>query len=120
MLGTREGDPNGSGQGAFEPSSTWMPPFMRVNPVLLLEAEDGFLPPNQRSRDTYSAVCRCILLHSLYSHPSYSRGALKTRHKTVLPALMLARTHHAAQIPHHPRDRIHTGFDTLEVWDLTP
>ncbi|EOD28833.1 hypothetical protein EMIHUDRAFT_418514, partial [Emiliania huxleyi CCMP1516] len=34
VLGTREGDPNGSGQGAFEPSSTWMPPFMRVNPVL--------------------------------------------------------------------------------------
>ncbi|GMI33392.1 hypothetical protein TeGR_g8460 [Tetraparma gracilis] len=33
-LGTRAGDPNAAGQGRFEPSSDWMPPFMRVNPVL--------------------------------------------------------------------------------------
>jgi FAD synthetase len=34
VLGTREGDPNSKGQEAFAPSSDWMPPFMRVNPVI--------------------------------------------------------------------------------------
>jgi FAD synthetase len=34
VLGTRDGDPNASGQQHFEPSSDWMPPFMRVNPIL--------------------------------------------------------------------------------------
>lgn len=33
-LGTRVGDPNAAGQQLFEPSSDWMPPFMRVNPVI--------------------------------------------------------------------------------------
>lgn len=34
VLGTRVGDPNAAGQTAFTPSSEWMPPFMRVNPIL--------------------------------------------------------------------------------------
>ena len=34
VLGTRTGDPNCGDQKAFEPSSDWMPPFMRVNPIL--------------------------------------------------------------------------------------
>ncbi|GMH52913.1 hypothetical protein TrST_g3861 [Triparma strigata] len=34
VLGTRVGDPNCKDQKAFEPSSDWMPPFMRVNPIL--------------------------------------------------------------------------------------
>ena len=34
VLGTRRGDPNCGDQGFFEPSSDWMPPFMRVNPIL--------------------------------------------------------------------------------------
>ena len=34
VLGTRESDPNAKGQDSFCPSSHWMPPFMRVNPVL--------------------------------------------------------------------------------------
>jgi len=34
VLGTRVGDPNCKGQTAFAPSSDWMPPFMRVNPIL--------------------------------------------------------------------------------------
>ncbi|KAH8060508.1 hypothetical protein JL722_4611 [Aureococcus anophagefferens] len=34
VLGTRRGDPNCGDQQAFEPSSDWMPPFMRVNPIL--------------------------------------------------------------------------------------
>lgn len=34
VLGTREGDPNSGGQQTFSPSSSWMPPFMRVNPIL--------------------------------------------------------------------------------------
>ena len=33
-LGTRAGDPNAGKQGAFAPSSSYMPPFMRVNPIL--------------------------------------------------------------------------------------
>ena len=34
VLGTREDDPNAKGQQDFCPSSDWMPPFMRVNPIL--------------------------------------------------------------------------------------
>jgi FAD synthetase len=34
VLGTRSSDPNAEGQDHFTPSSHWMPPFMRVNPVL--------------------------------------------------------------------------------------
>lgn len=34
VLGTRSTDPNAAGQGHFAPSSHYMPPFMRVNPVL--------------------------------------------------------------------------------------
>lgn len=34
VLGTRMGDPNCGDQQRFEPSSKWMPPFMRVNPIL--------------------------------------------------------------------------------------
>jgi len=34
VLGTRKGDPNCGSQQFFTPSSTWMPPFMRVNPVI--------------------------------------------------------------------------------------
>jgi len=34
VLGTRKGDPNCGNQEAFSPSSSWMPAFMRVNPIL--------------------------------------------------------------------------------------
>jgi len=34
VLGTRKGDPNCGTQGAFAPSSAYMPKFMRVNPIL--------------------------------------------------------------------------------------
>jgi FAD synthetase len=34
VLGTRRGDPNCGDQSFFSPSSKWMPPFMRVNPIL--------------------------------------------------------------------------------------
>ena len=34
VLGTRTTDPNAGNQGQFAPSSHYMPPFMRVNPVL--------------------------------------------------------------------------------------
>ena len=34
VLGTREGDPNSGGQEKFTPSSSWMPIFMRVNPII--------------------------------------------------------------------------------------
>eukprot|EP00934_Nitzschia_sp_Nitz4_P008512 Nitzschia sp. Nitz4//scaffold274_size25273//10710//12764//NITZ4_008328-RA/size25273-processed-gene-0.8-mRNA-1//1//CDS//3329545284//8502//frame0 len=34
VLGTRDSDPNAAGQDEFAPSSHWMPPFMRVNPIL--------------------------------------------------------------------------------------
>ncbi|GAB5363163.1 hypothetical protein AAMO2058_000859900 [Amorphochlora amoebiformis] len=34
VLGTRKGDPNCGVQKNFEPSSSWMPAFMRVNPIL--------------------------------------------------------------------------------------
>ena len=34
VLGTRENDPNAGSQGVFAPSSHYMPPFMRVNPIL--------------------------------------------------------------------------------------
>lgn len=34
VLGTRSSDPNAHSQGHFAPSSHYMPPFMRVNPIL--------------------------------------------------------------------------------------
>merc|ERR1712151_866203 len=34
VLGTRHDDPNAGSQGKFAPSSSWMPPFMRVNPII--------------------------------------------------------------------------------------
>eukprot|EP00468_Gymnochlora_sp_CCMP2014_P008482 CAMPEP_0167746586 /NCGR_PEP_ID=MMETSP0110_2-20121227/3791_1 /TAXON_ID=629695 /ORGANISM="Gymnochlora sp., Strain CCMP2014" /LENGTH=589 /DNA_ID=CAMNT_0007631359 /DNA_START=147 /DNA_END=1916 /DNA_ORIENTATION=+ len=34
VLGTRKGDPNCGKQNHFEPSSDWMPAFMRINPIL--------------------------------------------------------------------------------------
>ena len=34
VLGTRSGDPNAAGQAVFSPSSSYMPPFMRVNPII--------------------------------------------------------------------------------------
>ena len=34
VLGTRKNDPNCGAQEFFSPSSSWMPPFMRVNPIL--------------------------------------------------------------------------------------
>jgi len=34
VLGTRSSDPNAQSQGHFAPSSHYMPPFMRVNPIL--------------------------------------------------------------------------------------
>ena len=34
VLGTRISDPNAVGQSSFAPSSHYMPPFMRVNPIL--------------------------------------------------------------------------------------
>eukprot|EP00547_Thalassionema_nitzschioides_P009318 CAMPEP_0194229806 /NCGR_PEP_ID=MMETSP0156-20130528/44078_1 /TAXON_ID=33649 /ORGANISM="Thalassionema nitzschioides, Strain L26-B" /LENGTH=637 /DNA_ID=CAMNT_0038962365 /DNA_START=188 /DNA_END=2101 /DNA_ORIENTATION=- len=34
VLGTRATDPNAGNQGHFAPSSYYMPPFMRVNPIL--------------------------------------------------------------------------------------
>jgi len=34
VLGTRAADPNAGGQELFSPSLDWMPPFMRVSPVL--------------------------------------------------------------------------------------
>eukprot|EP00546_Thalassionema_frauenfeldii_P011574 CAMPEP_0178925948 /NCGR_PEP_ID=MMETSP0786-20121207/18225_1 /TAXON_ID=186022 /ORGANISM="Thalassionema frauenfeldii, Strain CCMP 1798" /LENGTH=636 /DNA_ID=CAMNT_0020600945 /DNA_START=121 /DNA_END=2031 /DNA_ORIENTATION=+ len=34
VLGTRATDPNAGNQGHFAPSSHYMPPFMRVNPIL--------------------------------------------------------------------------------------
>eukprot|EP00802_Teleaulax_amphioxeia_P013664 Tamp_13717.p1 GENE.Tamp_13717~~Tamp_13717.p1 ORF type:complete len:529 (-),score=121.49 Tamp_13717:105-1640(-) len=34
VLGTRQGDPNCGDQGAFAPSSSYMPNFMRVNPII--------------------------------------------------------------------------------------
>jgi 3'-phosphoadenosine 5'-phosphosulfate sulfotransferase (PAPS reductase)/FAD synthetase len=34
VLGTRKGDPNCGDQSFFSPSSSWMPPFMRVNPII--------------------------------------------------------------------------------------
>ena len=37
VLGTRRGDPNAGNQGAFAPSSSYMPAFMRVNPILTPE-----------------------------------------------------------------------------------
>ena len=54
--------------------------------LVALEAEYVFMRiPTSTREDTHSAVFGRILLYSLYSSPSSSRGALKTLHETVLP-----------------------------------
>ncbi|KAL7473179.1 hypothetical protein ACHAXS_013596 [Conticribra weissflogii] len=40
ILGTRKNDPNAGSQGVYAPSSHYMPPFMRVNPILDWEYND--------------------------------------------------------------------------------
>lgn len=45
VLGTRKGDPNSKGQGAYAPSSSFMPAFMRVpSPASLPPLKRRHLP----------------------------------------------------------------------------
>lgn len=77
-LGTREGDPNCKGQTAFAPSSSWMPPFMRVNPILDWD---------------YGLVWQFLRSYGLHYCVLYDRGytSLGTRDDTLPnPALRIA------------------------------
>jgi len=59
VLGTRRGDPNCGNQGDFAPSSSYMPPFMRVNPVI---------------EWTYGQIWQFIELHDIAVCPLYQQG----------------------------------------------
>ncbi|CAM9564883.1 unnamed protein product, partial [Hapterophycus canaliculatus] len=84
VLGTRQGDPNCGVQTSFTPSSDWMPPFMRVNPVIDWNYGQvwGFL------RDFGLPYC------SLYDHGYTSLGGYEGRNgeevlEEYLPAYKL-------------------------------
>lgn len=53
-----QGDPNCKEQETFAPSSTWMPPFMRVNPIL--DWDYGHIW--RFLRYAYLRVCACTPL----------------------------------------------------------
>jgi len=59
VLGTRQGDPNSGEQGAFAPSSSYMPPFMRVNPIITW---------------TYGQIWQFINLHEIEVCALYQNG----------------------------------------------
>eukprot|EP00977_Amphora_coffeiformis_P005948 scaffold1267_cov171-Amphora_coffeaeformis.AAC.24 len=66
VLGTRSGDPNAGGQAVFSPSSSYMPPFMRVNPIIhwnygqVWQFLRGFhLPYCQLYEDGYTSLGSC-------------------------------------------------------------
>jgi len=78
VLGTRQGDPNAGNQAHFAPSSHYMPPFMRVNPVL---------------EWTYGHVWHFLRLFQLPYCSLYDRGytSLGTTKNTLpCPALAVA------------------------------
>jgi len=76
VLGTRVGDPNAAGQELFEPSSDWMPPFMRVNPVIYWSYADVW----EFTRRFELPMC------SLYEHGYTSLGKRTDTHPN--PALL--------------------------------
>jgi 3'-phosphoadenosine 5'-phosphosulfate sulfotransferase (PAPS reductase)/FAD synthetase len=81
VMGTRQGDPNCGAQQAFAPSSDWMPPFMRVNPIL-----DW----------TYGEVWAFLKGHDLPYCSLYDEGYTSLGHvdDTVKnPALLIASSH---------------------------
>ena len=76
ILGTRHGDPNCGDQQHFEPSSEWMPPFMRVNPILDWSYGDVWL----FLRHFHLPYC------SLYDDGYTSLGSKQNTHRN--PALL--------------------------------
>ena len=92
VLGTRTSDPNAGKQGHFAPSSHYMPPFMRVNPIL-----DW----------TYGHVWHFLRLFQLPYCSLYDQGytSLGTTKDTLpCPALAVA--------GNHPRNDGTTGAST--------
>mmetsp|Transcript_8791 Transcript_8791/g.11764 ORF Transcript_8791/g.11764 Transcript_8791/m.11764 type:complete len:759 (-) Transcript_8791:279-2555(-) len=78
VLGTRKADPNAGSQGKFAPSSHYMPPFMRINPVVEWE---------------YGHVWHFLRLFQLPYCSLYDEGytSLGTVHDTIpCPALAKA------------------------------
>jgi len=78
VLGTRTGDPNAGSQGVWAPSSHFLPPFMRVNPVI------GW---------TYGHVWHFLRLYGLPYCSLYDQGytSLGTT-KDTLPCPALAKS----------------------------
>lgn len=78
VLGTRTGDPNAGSQGVWAPSSHFLPPFMRVNPVISW---------------TYGHVWHFLRLYGLPYCSLYDKGytSLGTT-KDTLPCPALAKS----------------------------
>jgi FAD synthetase len=89
ILGTRSDDPNAGSQGVYAPSSHYMPPFLRVNPIL---------------KWTYGQVWHFLRIFDLDYCPLYDEGytslgtvkdtipcpALKKEDGGYFPAYMLS------------------------------
>ena len=120
VLGTRNGDPNAKGQEDFAPSSDWMPPFMRVNPILHWDYSDVWaflreyeLPYCTLYADVYTSLGKMSLTLRnpalLRSDGSYSPAwelvdGARERDGRVPRAL--AQTYsHAKRATPHPRAR---------------
>ena len=73
VLGTRRGDPNCGVQTAFTPSSDWMPPFMRVNPIL--DWEYGQVS-SAVLKSVY--IVRVIVVYCSRACSATSRGTVET------------------------------------------
>jgi FAD synthetase len=91
VLGTRLTDPNADGQHQFSPSSHYMPPFMRVNPIL-----DW----------TYGHVWHFLRLFHLPYCCLYDQGytSLGTVKDTFpCPALAVVGTHNSSHVASTPK-----------------
>ena len=103
VLGTRITDPNAAGQQQFAPSSHFMPPFMRVNPVL-----DW----------TYGHVWHFLRLFHLPYCCLYDQGytSLGTTKDTVpCPALAVVGAHNSSNLG--PLPKFWPAY-MLRDWDL--
>lgn len=96
VLGTRVGDPNAAGQTAFIPSSSsYMPPFMRVNPILDWEyGRVWYCLRKSSSSSTEHWWEYCSLYDEGYTSLGTTKDtlpcpALRTEDGSYLPAYML-------------------------------
>jgi hypothetical protein len=90
VLGTRQGDPNCGDQGAFAPSSSYMPNFMRVNPILTWNYGQvwqglGFRILRFHARESHAHLELCAGVAVYQSAPDPGVQSLSRRVSTSKP-----------------------------------